>query len=100
MGSPTPPIGMAGLVSAQNHPLWSCRRPGQWKAVAEYDEGGEYHDEYDGERYEGEGVMSACDVDSVAFCHERAPEGVYFLALAKSSKVGVDCYDNVHRWQS
>ena len=72
----------------------------QWKSVLEYDEDEEYYDEYDPELYEDEGVMSAGDLDPVAFCDECAPEDGDFLPLPNSPREGIDCYDNVHSWQA
>ena len=77
-----------------------CRRPAQWKAVPEYDEDEEYHYEYDEELYLEEGVMSAYDLDPLTFCDDCAPEDGDFLPLPNSPREGVDCYDNVHSWQS
>ena len=91
------------VVLARNdslRPCLRCRRPAQWKSVPEYDEDEEYFDEYDEELYEDEGVMSAGDLDPVTFCDGCAPEDGEFLPLPNSPREGVNCYDNVHTWNS
>ena len=91
------------VILARNdslRPCLRCRRPARWKAVPGCDDDEEYHYEYDEELYEEEGVMSACDLDPVAFCDGCAPEEGEFLPLANSPREGVDCYDNVHTWRA
>ena len=87
------------VILAQNHPQQGCLRcgePAHWKIVPQHDD----YEEYDEDLYEDEGVLCAADLDPIIFCEECAPPGGDFIPLANSPRVGVNCYDNTHSWQT
>ena len=78
-----------------------CGGPAHWRSASEYEDFEEYDDEiYDGELYESEGVLCADDLDPITFCEECVPVAGDLAPLPNSSRVGVNCYDNVYSWRS
>ena len=87
------------VILAESHPQQTCLRcgrPAHWKLAPQHDE----DEDYDDELYEEEGALCEDDLDPITFCEECAPADGDFIPLANSPRVGVNCYDNTHSWQT
>ena len=87
------------VILAESHPQQTCLRcgrPAHWKLAPQHDE----DEDYDDELYEEEGTLCEDDLDPITFCEECAPPDGDFIPLANSPRVGVNCYDNTHSWQT
>ena len=87
------------VILGQNHSQQTClkcQQPALWKLVAEYDE----DEVFDYELYEAEQVLYEDDLDPITFCEECAPPEGNFIPLANSPRVGANCFDNTHSWET